>query len=210
MTTPDAVSFIPWTALLAAGQASTQRNFAKLEQEAAKVSFYSDRAISGPLQTRGYARAVLNEAIGLYQTPDDLDQGVEARTDRRHILENPDKRIRIILHEDALYQRVGDPAVMVGQMRHLVNLIVRRPPALTLGILPRTTPYHPSLAGGGFVLYDNRALCQETPVGLLTLTRPELVDECLRHHGYLTSRSLYRAPAVEATKRALSHWRHAM
>ncbi len=149
MTAPDSISFVSWATLLATGQADAQRGFAKLEEEAAKVSFYSDRIISGPLQTRGYARAVLNEAIGLHQTTDDLDQGVEARTDRRRILEDPGKRIRIILHEDAFYQRVGNPAVMAEQMRHLVSLVIDKPAALTLGVLPRTASYHPSLAGGG-------------------------------------------------------------
>ncbi|GAA0955836.1 DUF5753 domain-containing protein [Actinocorallia libanotica] len=212
MTRPlpwSALLFVPWTELLAAGEASAQRAFEAREETARSIRLYTDRLIPGLLQVPGYARTVLAEAIRRYPVPgNDLEEAVTARTARQAVLTDPDTTVHAVVHEDALYQPVGQAGVMAVQMRHLTGLAAVPPVALRLGVLPRATGYHPALAGGGFIVYDE-AVEQETTGGLLTLSDPAVVADCRQQHDVLAERAVYGSAAVELIGRARLHWEQA-
>jgi transcriptional regulator with XRE-family HTH domain len=111
-----------------------------LESEAVRFRDFQPLVMPGLLQTPDYARAVLR-AAPTAGPADEIDRLVALRMERQSILsrENPPD-LWIVLGEGALRTRVGDDAVMRGQLRHLAEVAER--PNVTLQVLPFTNAAH--------------------------------------------------------------------
>jgi transcriptional regulator with XRE-family HTH domain len=110
--------------------------------EAAAVRFrdFQSMVMPGLLQTEDYARAVLR-AAPYPGSADDIDRQVALRMERQRILAQPSPPdLWLVLTESVVRIRVGGPAVMRAQLRHLVEVAER--PNVTLQVLPFTTPAH--------------------------------------------------------------------
>jgi transcriptional regulator with XRE-family HTH domain len=95
--------------------------YIELEKSAAKVEDYSNAFIMGALQTTDYAEAVFRAAHPR-ETDAQTKHRVELRMRRRDILENHTPPLLwVILYESVLRAEVGSPAVMVGQLEHLLT-----------------------------------------------------------------------------------------
>ncbi|WP_410538519.1 helix-turn-helix domain-containing protein [Streptomyces sp. KL2] len=95
---------------------------AELEQMAATISEYAPMVLPGLLQTEGYTRD-LTRAAQLFAPPEDVDDIVVTRMDRRRLLERSTvPELWAVIHEAALRIPVGGPAVMREQCRHLLEL----------------------------------------------------------------------------------------
>jgi transcriptional regulator with XRE-family HTH domain len=99
--------------------------YISLEQEAESVSQYSP-LIPGLLQTRAYARAALAEMLSDLEEigEGDIDGFVDIRMRRQSALgrsENP-LIAAVVLDEAALVRSIGDPEILQGQLRHLLDL----------------------------------------------------------------------------------------
>ncbi|MFE7284391.1 helix-turn-helix domain-containing protein [Streptomyces noursei] len=91
------------------------------EKKATSIHDYSIQSIMGMLQTEAYAHAIFR--AGFPHAAADIIQGkVDARMDRRAVMEreNP-PTLWVVLHEAGLRAAVGGPAVMAGQLGHLIN-----------------------------------------------------------------------------------------
>lgn len=131
-----------------------------LEETAPVIRAYEVQFVHGLLQTPDYARAV----IGLrhsHAPQDELDRRVTLRMRRRQILTRSDPpRLWVVLDEAALRRGIGDPAVMRGQLEHLIEIADH--PTVTLQIHPFQAGGH-AAAGGPFTL--------------LRFTDPDLPDQ---------------------------------
>ncbi|MER7408966.1 helix-turn-helix domain-containing protein [Streptomyces cacaoi] len=130
-----------------------------LEQAASVIRTYEVQFVPGLLQTREYARAVI-ELAHAEEPEAGLRRRVALRMRRQQILFGPRApHLWAVIDEGALRRLVGGPAVMRAQLTHLLTL--SELPHVTVQIMPFSAGGH-AAAGG--------------PVTLLRLPESELPD----------------------------------
>lgn len=120
--------------------------FSDLESKAVELHEYHGLLVPGLVQTPGYARAVF---VGTqpWASDDAIDRMLRSRLERQQaVFERADRPIiLVVLDEYVIHRVVGDEAVMKEQLAHLIDFAEER--KLRLQIVPRSTRYHPGLAG---------------------------------------------------------------
>ncbi|WP_329009879.1 helix-turn-helix domain-containing protein [Micromonospora rifamycinica] len=126
--------------------------YVSLAADARRLREHADGMIPALLQTRDYATAVCRQRPDL--TVGDRDRLVEVRLRRQEVLRRLPvaPRVEVVLAEAVLLRAVGDPAVMVAQLRHLVE--VSRLPQVSLRVVPLGVGVHRALLAGPFLLLD--------------------------------------------------------
>lgn len=120
------------------------------EARAVKLRWFELAVIPGLLQTEDYARALLSGRIGFTA---DIDAVVGARMDRRSILSRDQPpELWAVIDEAVLHRPVGGPAVMAGQLKHLIELSNR--PTIVIRVIPASVGVHDGLPGAGFIIAD--------------------------------------------------------
>ncbi|MCP2260606.1 helix-turn-helix protein [Streptoalloteichus tenebrarius] len=125
--------------------------FALLDAEVSAVSIreVSPLLIPGLLQISSYTRAIMLDA----EVPsDEVSTRVALRMGRRDILTrgvNPARYLAII-GEAALRQVLGTPAVMVEQLRFVLEMAQR--PNIEIRVVPFRSGWHPALEGPFFLI----------------------------------------------------------
>lgn len=105
-----------------------------LEAEAASISDYGLGAMPGLLQTRDYARAVV-EAVVPRLVPEIVEQRVQGRMTRQQLLFSASApRFEAVVDESVLHRVVGSPAIMKAQLEQLLELSDL--PSITLRVIP--------------------------------------------------------------------------
>jgi hypothetical protein len=118
-----------------------------LEARAREIRTFDNTLLLGLLQTRDYARAVI-EAGEFDRSQDLVDRGVELRMTRQGILtgDNP-PRLTSIVDGAVLRRLIGGISVIRGQLKHLVECAER--PNIEIRVLPFSAGAHASPAAGG-------------------------------------------------------------
>lgn len=155
-----------WKRVAATGHARRQRRAIEIESRATLQRVYAPIVLPGLLQTAAYARAVLHQCIQFLGTPDDLDDAVAARMQRQQVLRRSRHRFILLADEAALYTTVGDDAVMVNQLRHLLDTAFGNS-RLLFGIVPLTAEF--TYLTTSFDLFDDRMALIETVSAELTI-----------------------------------------
>jgi transcriptional regulator with XRE-family HTH domain len=116
--------------------------YVTLEASAADVKlFYSD-FVPGSLQTRAYAKAILDASVIVSAT--DVEQMADDRAKRAARFGREDgPLVWAVLGEEALRRRVGGPEVLLGQLQQLKAMTMQ--PNFTLQVLPLAAGAHPAL-----------------------------------------------------------------
>lgn len=129
--------------------------FVELEAAASALTWYEADYVPGLLQTRDYAYNLMRaeRLTGAELDPDALTRRVEIRLNRQRILdrESGAPEFSVVLSETVLRRRIGGPAVMAGQLRHLVEMAKR--PGIEIQVMPIERE-HAGLATGPFCLLD--------------------------------------------------------
>lgn len=179
--------------------------FLGYEHGAEAIHTFESSVVSGLLQTRDYARAVI-EAASAYVRLAEADRRVEARMIRQRRLTGDEPlRLTTVMSEAALRQQIGGPAVLVAQLRHLVTMIEEHPDTLEVRVVPFSSPGHPAL-GGSFHLLTFASPALPALAWLETVTSTDLIDDDIRvseyslaHAGALTA-SLSRGDTLDLIK----------
>lgn len=158
-----------------------------LEQAASVIRTYEVQFVPGLLQTREYARAVVELAHDEEPEPV-IRRRVDLRMRRQQMLFGPrSPHVWAVVDEAALRRPVGGTAVMRAQLRHLAAMSEQ--PHVTVQIMPFSAGGH-AAAGG--------------PVTLLRLPESELPDvvylEQLDSAGYLEEEA-----DIDAYRRVTDH-----
>ncbi|MEV4846676.1 helix-turn-helix transcriptional regulator [Micromonospora matsumotoense] len=127
--------------------------YVSLAADARRLREHADGMVPVLLQTREYATAVCRQRPDL--TGADRDRLVEVRLRRQEVLRRrlpAPPRLEVVLAEAVLLRAVGDPAVMVAQLRHLVE--ASRLPQVSLRVVPLAVGVHRALLAGPFLLID--------------------------------------------------------
>ncbi|WP_156727097.1 helix-turn-helix domain-containing protein [Streptomyces apocyni] len=122
-----------------------------LETDAASLRVYEPQVVSGLLQTRAYAEAMITGALP-ETTPTDIEKRVQVRMRRQDRINAPESPLRLwaVLDEAALRRVVGGRQLMIEQLEHLVE--VSQLPHVTVQVMPFTMGAHPGVNGQYAVL----------------------------------------------------------
>ncbi|MEV6490014.1 helix-turn-helix transcriptional regulator [Actinoplanes sp. NPDC051633] len=128
-----------------------------MERVATQIKEFEIINIPGLLQTREYATESLREWFP--NEPEQCQLAVDIRMRRQRILkEAPKPQMIVILDEAALRRMVGGPAVMRGQLEHLIDLMDTG--ALELRIIPFSAGAHLGMLNG-FTMLEFDALATD-------------------------------------------------
>lgn len=140
---------------------------------------FTGSLVSGLLQTRDYARAVIETGSPWIRLAE-ADLRVEARMIRQRRLTGDEPlRLTAVLSEAALRQQIGGPAVLVAQLRHLVAMVEEHPDTVELRVVPFSSPGYPALGGSYQILTFARPTLPPL-VWLENITYTELVDDAIK------------------------------
>ncbi|MER5909583.1 helix-turn-helix transcriptional regulator [Streptomyces sp. NPDC001982] len=117
-----------------------------LETDAESLRVYEPQLVTGLLQTRAYAEALVQGALPETSTGD-IDKRVQVRLRRQERItadHNP-VRLWVVLDEAALRRVVGSKLVMREQLEHLIEM--SQLPHVTVQVLPFEVGAHPGLNG---------------------------------------------------------------
>jgi len=173
-----------------------------LEEAAAIIRTYEIQFIPGLLQSRDYARAVIQ--LGHPRaSAEELERRIELRERRQQRLLGPDApTLWAVVDEAAVRRPLGGPKVMRGQIEHLLRMTER--PNIRLQILPFARGGH-AAAGGPFTFlrFSEPALPDVVYIEQLTsalyLDKREDTDPYME----IMDRVSVQANTVAATKRFL-------
>ncbi|MEU8471339.1 helix-turn-helix transcriptional regulator [Streptomyces sp. NPDC029006] len=117
-----------------------------LETDAESLRVYEPQLVTGLLQTRAYAEALVQGALPETSTAE-IDKRVEVRMRRQERItaENNPLRLWVVLDEAALRRVVGSRLVMREQLEHLMEM--SQLPHVTVQVLPFEVGAHPGLNG---------------------------------------------------------------
>ncbi|MET8451413.1 helix-turn-helix domain-containing protein [Streptomyces sp. NPDC005209] len=117
-----------------------------LETDAESLRVYEPQLVTGLLQTRAYAEALVQGALPETST-NDIDKRVQVRMRRQERItaEHNPLRLWVVLDEAALRRMVGSRLVMREQLEHLIEM--SQLPHVTVQVLPFEVGAHPGLNG---------------------------------------------------------------
>jgi transcriptional regulator with XRE-family HTH domain len=128
-----------------------------LETNAAIIRTYEVQFVPGLLQTRDYARAVIQ--LGYRRAPaDEVERRVSVRMTRQDVFDRADPPLYwVVVDEAALRRPIGGPNVMRGQITALIE--ATKLPYVRLQIVPFHAGGH-AAAGGAFTIlrFDDEEL----------------------------------------------------
>ena len=123
--------------------------YLELEWDARVVQAYEAQVAHGLLQTRDYARAILETAWADTYDADRIDRLVEVRIERQAALaRSHGLQLCCVLDESALYRVVGSPRILREQLRHMIT--VAEADHVELRILPFSAGLVVSASQGSF------------------------------------------------------------
>ncbi len=143
-------------------------HYLALEEAANWVTSWQIAVVPGLLQTREYRRA-LTWATVPDSSPDETERILDVVMRRQTLLQRDGFRFEALLTEAVLGYRVGGPAVMAEQIRHLIEL--SEDPDIEIRIVPSGQDVPFGLNAGSFVLFSFPPLptsrLQEPPVAYM-------------------------------------------
>ncbi|MEU0305806.1 helix-turn-helix domain-containing protein [Streptomyces cyaneofuscatus] len=109
-----------------------------LERDSVAIRGFENNVVHGLLQDQAYAQALMGSAkIVEERTTDAVERGVQARLERKTLLEG-DREVHIILTENTLRTMIGSPAVMRAQYAEIIRLCERD--NIEVQIIPENLP----------------------------------------------------------------------
>lgn len=155
------------------------------EHGAESIRAYNAGLISGLLQTKAYALAVMHgggPSIRLAEA----SRRVEVRLKRQERLDDQEDPLRLtaLIGESALRQQVGGREVMVEQLRHLEARIQGLPDTLDVRVIPFSADYYNALGGSNFYLFGFASSRLPELVWQETITSTDLIDQPMRMREY--------------------------
>jgi Domain of unknown function (DUF5753) len=196
-----------WQRLLRGGVHHHQNAWAEMEREASTLRVFEPAHVPGLLQTAGYARHRLTQAIIVFGATNDIDDAVRARMARQEVLYDPRKRFHVVITEAVLRYRMCPPEVMLPQLDRLVAASTL--PNLRLGIVGFDTAYVIA-PGHGFWMFDDDKVLVEIFSAELTLAQPQEIELHTKVFGAMASVASYGAAARAILTRVMEELRSAL
>jgi transcriptional regulator with XRE-family HTH domain len=173
---------------------------AELQARAVEICSFEALMVHGLLQTDAYARAVL----GVLDTSN-LDDRTAVRLARQRIFEKEEPPVFwVILSEAALYQEIGGPQTMRGQLTHLLSF--EGNPRINIQILPFSAGAHAGMQGS-FDIYrfasDPAIVYTEGYGSGHPTANPDTVKDCSLRYDHLQAAALSLRDSAELIRRVM-------
>jgi transcriptional regulator with XRE-family HTH domain len=175
-----------------------------LEAEASGLRSYETDVVHGLLQTTEYAVAVLRE-LRPRDSEEQIKRVVDLRMERQRLLDqDPPLDLWLILDEGAIRRNIAGPAVMRGQLEHLIE--ASRWSNVTLQILAFEAGAHAGLIGPFSILEfperaDSDVAYTESVAGMIYLEKDREVRACAEAFDRMRASALSPAASVELIQR---------
>ncbi|MFB0618596.1 helix-turn-helix domain-containing protein [Streptomyces sp. AGS-58] len=176
-----------------------------LETDAESLRVYEPQLVTGLLQTRAYAEALVQGALPETSTAE-IQKRVEVRMRRQERItaENNPLRLWVVLDEAALRRVVGSRLVMREQLEHLMEM--SQLPHVTVQVLPFEVGAHPGLNGQYAILEfadaaDSSVVYLEGVTSDLYLEKAQDVQKYAVMYEHLRAQSLN----VEASRQYIAN-----
>jgi transcriptional regulator with XRE-family HTH domain len=127
--------------------------YVAMENDATAVRSFDMTIVHGLLQTEAYVRSIITSTLP-HHSAEEIDRLIELRTMRQEALyrtDPPPLSMTAVIDEAVLRRAVGGPAVMTGQLQHLLD--VTEQPNVDVRVLPFATGILRAHAGH-FVLLE--------------------------------------------------------
>lgn len=173
---------------------------------ATAIRSYEGSVVSGLLQTEDYARAI-HKGDGANLRLSDVDFRVEARLRNQQRLHSEEPlHASIVMSEAALRHQVGGPAVLAGQLEHLLDLIEQLPETLDLRVIPFTANSYGALNSSTFHVLEFNSHRVRRLAWHEVVTTLQLLDDEERVHRYdmCFAEALARAADPDASKKLIA------
>jgi transcriptional regulator with XRE-family HTH domain len=193
-----------WQRLLRGGVHHHQGTWADMERKTNRLRVFEPAHVPGLLQTAGYARHRLAQAIAVFGTTNDIDAAVQARLARQDVLYAPRKHFHFVITEAVLRYRLCPPEVMLPQLDRLVAASTL--PNVRLGVIDFGTAYVIA-PGHGFWMFDDDRVLVEIFSAELTLAQPQEIELHTKVFGAMTSVASYGAAARAIITRVMEDLR---
>ncbi|MFI0812458.1 helix-turn-helix domain-containing protein [Streptomyces echinatus] len=175
-----------------------------LETDAESLRVYEPQLVTGLLQTRAYAEALVQGALPETSTAE-IEKRVQVRLRRQERItaaHNP-LRLWVVLDEAALRRVVGSKLVMREQLEHLIEM--SQLPHVTVQVLPFEVGAHPGLNGQYAILEfadaaDSSVVYLEGVTSDLYLEKAQDVQKYAVMYEHLRAQSLN----VEASRQCIA------
>ncbi|WP_216207712.1 helix-turn-helix domain-containing protein [Amycolatopsis aidingensis] len=141
----------PWVATTLPDHRKQTAALIRAERTATSIVEWSTHVVPGLLQTSEYARAMMARAR---LTEDEIENRVAMRIGRQVVLTGPHPaQFTTLIAEGVLNQLIGGPAVMVAQLRRLLDASAM--PHVEVRVVPQRTDWHRGM-DGDFVLIKGK------------------------------------------------------
>lgn len=121
-----------------------------LEAGASEIRKFEALVIPGLLQNRDYARALI--AGGTAElTAEEIERRTDVRIDRQGVLDRG-LRLWVIVDEAALWRAIGNPAIHLAQLEHLLA-VIQQHAKVTVQVIPFSAGAHTGIQGS-FTIMD--------------------------------------------------------
>ncbi|MDH2424490.1 helix-turn-helix transcriptional regulator [Sphaerisporangium sp. TRM90804] len=175
------------------------------EQNATTLHTWEPSLVPGLLQTPEYARALFTAEPGMPRSH--VDASVASRIERQAIFQREDPPMMwVVLDEVVLQRPVGSPAVMRGQLAHL--LAISDNPRITLQIVPLVSGCTAGLLGA-FVLAQvqghEMAYLETAGTGVVTAT-PEVVQKLQIRYDAIRAHALPQDASRDKVEEWMRKW----
>ncbi|SEQ98764.1 Helix-turn-helix domain-containing protein [Streptomyces sp. yr375] len=192
--------YVHWRQIHRDGMRRVHEKTVPLYERTTHFRVYASNVVPGMLQTAGYATGLLRSITDFQNTPDDVDDAVQARLNRSRVVYEGNHRFALLLEETVLHHRVCETAAMADQLRYLLDVMSR--PNVSLGIIPfaaRRTVW-PLEA---FYAFDDVQVAVETLTAEVNITAPGEIRAYLKAFAGLSRSALHGAAARVRITRAL-------
>ncbi|MFG3140002.1 helix-turn-helix domain-containing protein [Streptomyces sp. NPDC048211] len=179
------------------------------ETRARSISEWSGTLIPGLLQTRAYARALVDSAHSL-DSPEEVEAKIDSRLGRARLFTNPKRpEYWVILHEALVDHPIIPPAEMAEQLDHIGTLMRRR--RIVAQILPWNGPTRSLTELPLFLMdFDNEPplLYTEGAYHGQTIDDPALVMRYRKAYDRLRAAALPPEASLTLIDKAAEEYRH--
>ena len=175
------------------------------ENQAVRIHEWEMRVVPGLIQTEDYARAVIRAGKPRFGDAE-LERKVNGRIERHRLFERDNPPMYwVVLHEGALRQVIGSPAIMGEQLNKIIE--VARTPDIVVQVLPFAASDHPG-TDGPITVFDfpdaPSAAYMECNGGGMITESPEEVAELMTTMNMLRAAALPQRESIDLLRRIRS------
>lgn len=195
------------------GEGCVAEHFAEaleLERHATVIRAYAPKLVPGMLQTKAYAREVLQSGFPP-KTDEERDALLVTRLARGKVLDEFKSPVTwFLLDEDVLRRPVGGPRVMCEQLRHIAEVGESR--RIRVHVLPFAVGPHALLEGSVTLMWFADLPAVAYVEGLTTgrvLENPAVVRECQVAYEHATGDALSHRKSLALIRSIAEDYAHA-